>query len=129
MVTLLTGATAEADLAGWLDLPMSAVGVDPQVVPVPGEGTALSWGEGPAFVTAADVDEQLARSGMLRFTADGEDQPELLHCYVLLARRGDAAWKVAVALASAVPPGAPDDVVERNDHVRARALFDAVALG
>jgi hypothetical protein len=129
VVTLLTGATAEADLSGWLDAPMALAGLDPQVVPVAGEGAPLTWGEAPGFVAAADVDEQVARSGLLRFTATGADRPELLRSYVLLARRDDLAWKVAVALASAVPPDAPDDVVEVNDHVRARALLADLVLG
>ncbi|MDF1604186.1 hypothetical protein [Nocardioides sp. YIM 152315] len=129
VVTLLTGATADGDLAGWLDLPMAVTGVDPQTVPVSGAGEVVTWGEAPDFLTVPDADQQLARSGLVRFVPHERARPELLRGYVLLARRGDVAWKVAYSLSSAVLPGASADEVDLNDHARARELFGPLRLG
>lgn len=56
------------------------------------------------------------------------DPPELARLYVLLARRGQAAWKIALSFLSACPPGAPEDRVYRNDHVRAGATLGYLEL-
>ena len=44
-----------------------------------------------------------------------------IRLYTLLLRRQTQAWKVHLSFASACPPNAPEELVERNDHVRAAA--------
>lgn len=130
-VTLLTGASAGADIDTWLQVPMSAVGgLDPQALAHDGTAELLSWARSDDGGLAGhlEVDEALGYSGLARFSAEGE-RPELIRIYVLLARRGELAWKLGLALSSAVLPGADEDFVDANDHVRARACLGGLAFG
>ena len=45
----------------------------------------------------------------------------LTRIYILMARRGELAWKVTLCFESAVLPGMPEPMVAANDHVRAGA--------
>lgn len=52
----------------------------------------------------------------------------LLSLYSLLLRRKTEAWKISLAFSSACLPGAPEEMVERNDHARAGASFGQLQL-
>ncbi len=57
-----------------------------------------------------------------------ETPPELARIYVVLIQRECEAWKIAVTIASACLPGAPEDMVNANDHRRASAILGNLQL-
>lgn len=132
VVARIGNATSGRDIGDWLQLPMSATGgLDPQTMATKGTSEVLQWQRSDTGELAArfGTDELVAHDGLAKYLADPDDPPELVHSYVVLARRGDTAWKVALTLSSACLPGTPDDVVDANDHVRARACLGRLRFG
>jgi hypothetical protein len=126
VIARIGNATTGRNIGDWIELPMSVVGgLDPQTLVAKGDTEILMWQRDEVDDLAArlQLDEVAAYDGLAKFVPAGADAPELVHSYVLLARRGDDAWKVALTLSSACLPGMPDDVMDANDHVRARACF------
>lgn len=69
--------------------------------------------------------EALALTGLAMVS---EPEQTLVRWYELVARSGTDAWDVTLSFASACLPGSPDDLVIRNDHVRAAATFGGLEL-
>lgn len=129
-VSRLDNVEADKDVTTWLELSMSVFGgLDPQTLADDGATEILQWRREPADGLAESLaaDEAAAFSGLATFTVDGE-RPELIRSYVLLVRRGSTAWKIGLALSSACLPGTPDELVDANDHIRARAVFGGLRL-
>jgi len=88
----------------------------------------LEWayeGSWPDYAHQLGVDECHSYQGLARLP--GPDK-ELARMYILLARRGVHAWKIAFSILSACLPGTPEETVYRNDHVRAAATFGTLKL-
>ena len=83
----------------------------------------LEWdyqGTSEPLAKRLSVDELHLYSGLARLS---NETPGLARFYILMARRGRSAWKVALSFASACVPGMPEEMVVSNDHVRAGATF------
>lgn len=97
----------------------------PDSDPTPNSGpTMLEWKleeGGPALRERFGVDELWLGSGLSKFRLDRE--MNLARLYVVLARRGDLAWRMGLSFLSASMPGSPEEMVIENDHVRAGAIF------
>jgi hypothetical protein len=83
--------------------------------------------DGPAteYARRLDADDGHLFHGLA--LVDGSP-PELARLYVALLRRGTRAWRLSLSLASACPPGSPDELIDANDHVRAAATYGRVEL-
>lgn len=141
-ITLLVGAVASNDITGWLTAPMAVTGgVDPQLLTWPGTCTVLEWSAVPADGVAdrLEADTAVAYTGLVTFIAGGDTaapahEPavdawsELIRIYALLVRRGEHAWKIGLALSSAMLPGSSSAEIDDNDHVRAQAVFGPLQL-
>lgn len=106
-------------MAGFPILPMKqAIGPSLQL---------LEWryeGAGPLYAQRLAVDEAYFYSGLAMF--QDQSRSALARFYILLARRENSAWKIALSFMSACPPGMPEAMVISNDHVRAGATFGSV---
>ncbi|NEQ54795.1 MAG: hypothetical protein F6K11_32515 [Leptolyngbya sp. SIO3F4] len=71
------------------------------------------------------VDEILSYQGLAQAP---NSSTGLLRIYSILLRRHTEAWKIHLSLSSACLPGVPEEMVERNDHVRAGATFGFLQL-
>jgi hypothetical protein len=88
----------------------------------------LEWGyEGtwPALAEHLGVDECHTYQGLAHLPGT---ESEVARFYILLARRGQQAWKVTLSFLSACLPGMPEEMVYENDHVRAGATFGTLKL-
>lgn len=131
-IVRLEPADPEARLATWLELPMAMLGgLDPQTLTAPVPGALLEWGRLPASGLAVrwQLDACEAYGGMASLRTEAGD--DLVRQYVVLARRGTVAWKIALTLPSAVLPGrahSDPELVATNDHVRAAACLGSLAF-
>jgi hypothetical protein len=82
-------------------------------------------GPAPDYARRLDADDGHLFHGLA--VLDGSP-PELARLYVALLRRGTRAWRLSLSLASACPPGSPDELIDANDHVRAAATYGRVEL-
>ena len=71
------------------------------------------------------VDETYLYQGLAQFN---DRIPNLYRFYIVLARRNNFAWKISLSLSSACLPGTPQEMIERNDSVRAGAIFGGLSL-
>ncbi|WP_244930776.1 hypothetical protein [Nocardioides sp. W7] len=117
-------------LARWTDGVQGAIGFP--VVP-PGRlvldlPELLSWPM-PGGVTDEHDRDRLGLDELLGYEGLAAWDGRRLRLYVVLARRGDDAWRLTLGIESALLPGMPDDLVWSNDHVRAAAVFGALSFG
>ncbi len=71
------------------------------------------------------VDEAHVYEGVARIV---DKYPLLSRIYLLLARKGNFAWKVILSIESACIPGMPYQTIYTNDHIRACATFGSLKL-
>ena len=120
----MTAVDPTARLANWLEPILSITGYPlPSLLPTDAEPTLLDWeAEEPSEAERVrlGVNELLLYQGVAFFR---EPYPTLARLYVLMARRDREAWKVGLSFMSACPPGAPQAMIDQNDHVRAGASF------
>jgi hypothetical protein len=132
VIVRLADATEDDDIVDWVQLPMSVSGgLDPETLAAAGSSDVLTWNlhTFPALAERLAVDEAHAFSALSTVTPEGDGARELVRSYVLLARRADVAWKIALTLSSACLPGTDEDAIDANDHIRARACLTSVKLG
>jgi hypothetical protein len=123
VVSYLPGSNATGDLGAWVDGLVALAGLPiPQLV---GVADLVSFGAPSGAdeeAAAARVAARLGVDDVRRYHGVAALRAEpavLLHIYVLTARRGADAWKIALALRS--------DLLD-DDHARASAVFGGVAL-
>jgi hypothetical protein len=130
IVHLVSPADPATDIGAWVEAPIRLSGFPlPEVVGPEGSPELLEWRALPAPADATarlSADECRCYEGVAAVLEDGGRS--LRRLYVLLARRGTRAWKVALVFASACPPGFPPDLVAANDHVRAAATFGTLTI-
>lgn len=144
-------------LGNWVDGTLRAIGfpvIPPShlLVPLP---RLLQWAGGPLSPADSErlgVDELLGYQGSAEWVApewvapqgvadSGADGPasdesasdrppekRRLRLYVVLARRGEQAWHVALGMDTAILPGMPPELIEHDDHARAAAVFSRLHL-
>jgi hypothetical protein len=124
-VAFMAQADPAASLRDWLEATIAMTGkplLSPQM-------EMLEWvyaGGSQAVVERLAVDEAHLYTGLGELDEAG--RPTLARLYVVLARRDQYAWKIIVSFSSACPPGTEEEMIERNDHVRAGAIFGRLAL-
>jgi len=124
LVQFMETADPGADIRAWAEAPLRLAGAPAASLALAGgdRPQLLEWREVPVPPGRWEADELAAFEGLTRASTLGR-------VYTVLARRGTLAWHVGLVLESACQPGSPDDVVERNDHVRAAAVIGALRLG
>lgn len=134
VVSLMAKADPERAMNNWVDPLVGAIGL-PSAQPKGWMGalSLLGWeridGDATADLSARlECDDVLAYTGAVKSVAEGS-AAQLCRIYVVCARRGSQAWKLSLGLASACPPGVPEDMIASNDHVRAAAVFGGLRLG
>ena len=73
-----------------------------------------------------ELDDASALFGVAAITAPDR---RLMRYYVVSGRRGTDAWNVTLTFDTACMPGTADDIVDRNDHVRAGATLGVLVFG
>ncbi|RPI80270.1 MAG: hypothetical protein EHM41_23050 [Chloroflexi bacterium] len=125
-VSYMPQADPDGDIRNWVEgvlavagfpIPELAKGSPPELLEWAYEG---SW---PALTGRLGVDECHTYQGLAYLP---ETEGEVARFYILLARRGQQAWKVTLSFLSACLPGTEDQEVYENDHVRAGATFGAL---
>ncbi|NJO40792.1 MAG: hypothetical protein HC769_02715 [Cyanobacteria bacterium CRU_2_1] len=125
IVSFMDKADPAADLRNWVDAFIKLTGfpILPMFQPINSPPCLLEWrdqGSCPALSDRLNVDETYLYQGLAQFSS----QPaECTRLYILLARRGNVAWKISLSILSACLPEVPEDVITTNDHVRAGAIF------
>ena len=120
-INRMPDADPQADITNWVNgilkltgFPILALGVNRDNPP-----QLLQWNTVPASDSLLEqlaVDELVLFEGLARI-------PDLMRMYMLLARRDTTAWKITLTLASALLPGADEELIAANDHARAGATF------
>jgi hypothetical protein len=117
------------DLAAWVMADVALVGgCHPSLLPDAASSAPRSWrvdNDDSTVDEHLDVDESRSATGLLAITGQ---RTEIVRAYVVVARRDTTAWKVTLQLASACLVGTDDDLVDANDHVRARAVLGHLEL-
>lgn len=106
-------------MKGWPMLAMDEELDDPQLV------EWQSLGSFPLLAERLQVEQVLLYQGLVELRTPPVEYGRL---YFLLAQRERLAWKVGLSLLSACFPGSPEEIIRKNDHVRAGATFGALAL-
>ena len=128
-INFMPNADPDADITNWLDAIVALVGYPmlafardsdlPQLV---------AWqnlGQFPAVAGKLDVDQVWLYEGLIQLQAPPIEFGRL---YFLLAQRETVAWKIGLSIFTACLPGTPDEMVYKNDHIRAAATFGSIQL-
>lgn len=128
-VQFTTEADPAAPLEAWAEVSYNLRGHALETVPSEAEVQTLElvdYGSDEDAVAAWGVDDVQSLVGLARIL---KPDPALARFYIVLARRDRWAWKFNLSFMSACLPGTADEVVRRNDHVRAGASFGFLKLG
>jgi hypothetical protein len=123
-VSFMDKADPAANLRNWVEAIVSITGFP--ILPMlqaSGAPKLLEWQYAGSCAPLAErlgVDETHVYQGVGLLPGR---PPELARVYILLARRGTLAWKVALSFMTACLPGTDEEMVAENDHVRAGATF------
>ncbi|MBT9315962.1 hypothetical protein [Leptothoe spongobia] len=126
-VSYMSRANADHDLSNWVNAFIQLTGL-PSIhlmqlsTPSP---RLVEWRSQPI---SPELQMQLAVDELQLYQGLVQLPHTYLRLYTLLLRRQAAAWKVHLSLISACAPDAPEELVERNDHVRASASLGSLML-
>ena len=129
VISQLSGADPSSELALWAEADLSMTGgCNPFLLPEDAAAVALEW-IGQEDDREVDdrfkADETRAFQGLVTIETA---HTELIRAYIVLVRRGKLAWNVSLQLSTACQPGVDADVVDSNDHARARAVLGRLAF-
>lgn len=71
------------------------------------------------------ADEAHAYTGIMDYPAT---TPTLGRIYVILVRKGNLAWKIALSLMTIYVPGTREAILDGDDHAKAGAMLGTLAL-
>jgi len=127
-VSFMEQADPSSNLQNWAEAMVRLTGFPIQALRLHDDEPPklLEWryeGTYPLVTKRLEVDEAHVYQGLAMLHGR---PPELVRFYILLARRGQFAWKVSLAFSSACLPGCATEMVTANDHVRAGATFGSL---
>jgi len=128
-ISFMEKANATSDMRNWVDpiLAMSGFPVAINLDPPPRLARWTYLGKLPSVAKHLGVDEAHAYMGLAEYKDNGVTI--LGRLYMLMARRKNFAWKLALSIETACLDRAPPEMVDSQDHVRAGAIFGALRLG
>jgi hypothetical protein len=118
-----------SDMRVWVDQYMQRTGF-PVKVHLKPEPNLRKWdylGKLPGVAKKLAVDEAHAYTGLVDYV--GGERPVLGRLYILMARRKQFAWKIALSFETACFEHISEARVYSQDHVRAGAILGALRLG
>ena len=123
------GVDPDDDLATWIHADVALTGgCHPALLPDGATAEPRSWfadDDDPTVDEHLDVDESRGATGLVAIVGQ---RTEMVRGYVVVVRRDTTAWKVTLQVSSACLVGTDDDLVDSNDHVRARAVLGDLAF-
>lgn len=127
MIEFLENADEHGDIRHLVQVDMAISGLpvlyDLKVQPTLLQGRYI--GTLSSLVTKLDADDAQAYLGIARFQVPGN---LLGRIYIVLVRKGTFAWKITLTFHTACLPGAPEEMVNSNDHIRAGAILGSLQL-
>lgn len=128
MVSFMDKANAESNMRNWVEgiIAMTGFPVAMKLDPRP---QLTKWdylGKSQGIAKMLGVDEAHAYTGLATYQDSGGTVRGRL--YLVMARRGSFAWKLALSIETACFDGVPPEMIYSQDHVRAGAILGELRL-
>ena len=129
IISFMEKADDTSDMRNWVEASIAMTGfpVMLEFDPPSKLGRWTYLGKLPGLAKKLSVDEAHAYTGLAEYNKD--QKTTLGRMYIVMARRKNFAWKLALSFETACFDGMPEEKVYSQDHVRAGAILGTLRLG
>lgn len=129
IVTFMDKANGSSDIANWVEARLAITGF-PVLInrnTLPKLVRCTNLGKVPALAKKLGADDAHAYGGLANYQESRRDV--LGRFYIVMLRRRNFAWKVALSFETACFDGIDEELVNSQDHVRAGAILGELRVG